>query len=353
MTYLLIVLLLSGSQAEVLRLTGVPGFPSGTDFGDPSVPNIVGNEVHVYTTGGEKLVWKSKKDFLKGAPARHEEIIVFHDDGETQLDVAGAGEDIWDPTIEYFPGQNEPILFGSIMFRREGERFAYWPEDHWSRRTFAFKNKNGRWVREKESLFGPRPPHPRWLDHNYGHHFIQDNGRIWMFYERVADDDGRPWITELFARELYNGTQLVGPEITIFEIPSDKPWPSAVRGDGTLLVEGPRPFKVGDRYLLSFSAGDFYADDYGIHLLWADHVTGPYRPILNEDGDFKNFSEDIEKELPLKRGAARGAFFEMDGKWYVLFHGIPQNADTQMRDVFLAPVKIDMRGQIPKVRINP
>ncbi len=353
MVFLIAFCLWSGAaSSSVYRLTGTPGFPMERDFGDPSTPDFSdSSHVRVYTTGGDVLIWTSdstrsaKNKFLEGAPPRHERLVIAHHDGFTLLDELLSGEDAWDPTVEYHDGQ--PILYAGVMSPRPNESNAFWPEDHWSRRTFAFDWRNDRWVMRANPVFGKLPTQPQWLGHNYGHHVVvDDKDRRWMFYERVSEErHGRPYKTELFARRLNHSEGLVGKEVAILKIPS-APWTHSVREDGTLLIEGPRVLKFADGYLLSFSAGDYFSDHYGIHLAWSKKLTGPYKPYLNSKGnDLKNFATVINKQIPMTWGPARAAFFVEDEQLWMLFHGIEKASwiptPDGKRDVYLAPMAFD------------
>lgn len=237
------------------------------------------------------------------------------------------------------------------MARRPGKANAFWPEDHWSRRTYALDWVNGTWVMRADSVFGPLPLMPQWVGHNYGHHIIEDeNGHPWMFYERVSEEvDGSPTKTEIFARKLDHGHGLVGDEVSILKIPNT-PWPAAQRQDGTLLIEGARPFKFGKYYMLTFSAGDYFTDTYGIHLAWSKKLRGPYKPFLTAKGNLKNFARVINKKMPMTWGPARAAFFEAQGRLWMLFHGIEKATWTPtpdgLRNIYLSPVDIDIENEI-------
>ncbi len=308
------------SVHAVIPLTGTGSLPKGHDFGDPSPPHFLNNQVQVFTTGGFILTWKNMDDLLSGKPAKL-----------SHLKLENSDEDIWDPTIK------DGVLYGSVI---DG--------DDWSRRVYAFRNVNGKWFREKHPLSGPLPSKPTWLGHTYGHHFL--NG--YMFYEKVTEErNNSPWTTEIFARKVKDTFTLTGPEIPILKLNQD--WARARRSFGGKLVEGPRPFFANGIYFISFSAGDYTSDDYGIHLMASKNLLGPYEPYLTPDKkDLKDFAETIEQKLPLTWGGARAAFFENDGKHWALFHGIKDDGSSAegLRNIWLSPVTIgkceDVRCQI-------
>jgi hypothetical protein len=149
---------------------------------------------------------------------------------------------------------------------------------------------------------------------------------------------------------------LAREELPVFTF--DRDYPSARRGFGGYLAEGPRPFRVGNWYVIGFSAGDYQAEDYGLHLMASKSLTGPYVPYLDDDtSDFTHFETEIEKSYKMYWGAARPAFFEMNGRWWVLFHGILSTDTHQLeegeRDIYLAPVDITFQPTgPPKIKIS-
>lgn len=346
------------------QLTGGRGRPQGHDFGDPSPPDFSEpGVVRVYTTSSHVLVWRDQDGesavarFLRGTPAEYERLRIVDTDGHTEL---GA----WDPTIEYFPEfGGVTYLYAGVMTAPAGADHARWPDDNWRRRVNAFewredRRHGGRWQRIEDSIMEDAGPHPTWLDHSYGHSIARDEiGNVWMFYEKVThEENGQPWVTEIFARQMLSPLHLADEEHQIMALDEDS-WPATHRGFGGLLVEGPRPFKIGDWYLIGFSAGDYTSDNYGIHLMASQNITGPYEPYLTSSGEnLKDFGRALEREHNLTWGAARPAFFEVEGQWWVLFHGIEREDEDKVargqRDVYLAPVEvITHRHKPPTIRI--
>lgn len=325
----------------VIPLTGYGALPRGYDFGDPSPPEITptGN-VRIYTTGGYILSWNNSQSFLSGRPATLSALKLFHPGHEPFNEKMG--EDIWDPTVR------DGILYGGVMTPQKGRIFANEDDDSWSRRVYAFRKMNGKWVREPLPLSGPLPSKPTWIGHTYGHHFISDEqNQTYMFYEKVTEErNGLPWTTEIFARKMSDAFHLTGPEISILTLKTH--WPATRRSFGGQLVEGPRPFKAMNRYFISFSAGDYGSDEYGMHLLVSQKITGPYVPYLTSNrSDLFHFGQNVEKNIPMTWGAARAAFFEMHGKWWTVFHGIKDDSDfNEKRNLWLAPVSIDRCGSL-------
>jgi hypothetical protein len=192
------------------RLTGDNGRPEGEDFADPSPPDLsVPGEVRVYTTNNFALVWKDSGGepaadrFLRGEAPVVEYLDLTDTDGLTPM---GA----WDPTIEFFGLKTGPqrILYAGVMTPPAGQPFAIWPDDNWRRRVSAFAWKDQHWVRMSNNVEEAPPDQPTWINHSYGHQIVRDrDGKQWMFYERVTQEqNGFPWLTEIFARQMLTPT---------------------------------------------------------------------------------------------------------------------------------------------------
>lgn len=326
------------------------------DYGDPSPPKLnCEGDLVITTTGGHLLKWSRAtpdlawKAFLRGEAPSISQLRFFHD-AFTPLNLE-LGEDVWDPAL-YCINSNE-VVIGSIMPRPKGAANARWPDDHWARRTYVFTNQNDKLISSAQPFFSEVTTN--WLHHNYGHGLVyDDNGNGHVFYERVSEEkNGAPFKTEIFSRSVKNYIEPYGSEVQILKIPTS-PWASAKRSDGGLLVEGPRPFKMNGITGLSISGGDYNSDHYGIHLLWQTENRN-FEPVLGQNGDLLDFGKEIRKVFPMTWGPARAVFFEYEGQWWVLFHGIPIGSlhDTAegRRDIFLAPVQVQ-HGRFPKIKIQ-
>lgn len=321
---------------------------AGNDFGDPSVPDFSEDGVvQVYTTGGQVLKWSASKSetavmrFLRGvSPTR--EYLHLSDPNPNQ------DFDPWDPTIETFPEFGaDKFLYAGVMTAPIDRDHARWPEDNWRRRVNAFTwdKKRNAWMRVADSILGDAPDHFTWIDHSYGHQFIRDGkNQVWMFYEKVTEElEGQPSKTEIFARRLKNPITLESKEYPILTIPTS-PWPSAHHAKG-YLVEGARPVALKNGYLMAFSAGEYHSNHYGIHFAWSKNITGPYAPFLTSSKkDLKDFGMNLRKKLSLIWGPGRPALFQVDGQWWMLFHGInkndPNQVDHDLRGIYLTPIEI-------------
>lgn len=187
-------------------------------------------------------------EFPPGESAKLTQLKLGHPDRTSLSDEMG--EDIWDPTIETVDG--ERILYGGVMTPTDGKKNALWPDDHWNRRTYTFRNRSGRWIREMDPFWGEKPTEVSWIGDNCGHHFVKvSNGEVFVFYERVSQEfDGKPWQTEIFARKIIDAWKASAEEIPILKIPR-RAWPSTKRSVGGTLVEGPRVFEDKGSFYIS------------------------------------------------------------------------------------------------------
>ncbi len=354
---------LSWGQRKLKRLTG--GHPDKNfqmDFGDPTTPVFFKPSELWILTSGETLVWKGSdqteawKKFLSGAAPEVEVMNYFRlIDGNTTPFLKDEGDDLWDANIYNF--DDSWYLYGGVMTPTHRKQGAIWPDDHFSRRVHAFKLENENWVKIKDDLFALNI-NDGFLGHGYGHQIVEDDSQnLFMFYEKVTHVEfGLPWVTEIFARRMISPTELDEKEHEILVFSENFP-ASAKRAFGGALVEGARPFKVNDTWFISFSAGDYDSDDYGVHLAWSKNLTGPYEINLDFEGDFLDYAKDVDKILDGRWGAGRASFFQDPlSRWWVLLHAIPgkefpKDGIDPKRDIFLAPVEIDTSKKPPEIKI--
>ena len=346
------------------QLTFSPCGPAAVDFADPSPPVDKKTQV-IVVYGAGILHWQgstpegSWRHFLRGDHARYEHVPLFHGDGLTEFDVVSHGEEAWDMTIENFADNADPVLYAGVMTPAHGQSHADVLRDHWSRRTYPFYLRDGKWQQGESPLFFA-PATFGWIGHNYGHQFFKDqDGSLWIFYERVSESDtSGPLKTELFARSFVPPETVGDEEIKIFEI-ANRPYPSVLRAFGGALVEGPRPFsaETGGRtfYFIAFSSGQWDSSGYTANLLWSEALLGPYQPYLNDDRtDLKDFGAELKKTYPLTYGPGRPVFFQDPGKhWWTVFHAAnsievehakfpPAPGRGPFRNLFLAPVQMSL-----------
>lgn len=341
------------AKRKIVNLTSSWPELANIDFADPSAPDFSDkNTVKIYLTAGEVLEWKTS-EFPHGRPT-HRRFQLHHPSGKNLNE--DAGEDAWDLNVIHWSA-DLTVAYASVMNAPLGMAHASWPEDNWSRRVYAFTKEGRKWVRAPHPLFDAVPEEPTWLGHGYGHDFLQDEHGTYAFYEKVTEErEGHPWRTDIFARRMVNAFEADDQEISILNL-KKKSWPAVRRSFGGKLAEGPRPFRVGNHYFISFSGGDYNSENYGIHLLVAKKALGPYEPYLNAAGmDLKDFSKDLEKKIKLTWGAGRAVFFVWQDEWWILFHGIPsENGEAPedgKRNLFLAPVDFEnLDSAQPTVRM--
>lgn len=353
---------LTWGQRRLKRLTG--GWPSKEfqmDFGDPTAPIFFKDNELWIMSSQETLVWRGKnkneawKKFLSAKPPEIKTMNYFRSINSVVTPfLKDEGDDVWDAHI--YRLDHQWYLFGGAMTPTTRADGAIWPDDHFSRRVHAFRYENEKWVKAATSIF-PFEPHEGFLGHGYGHQIVNDENKKYMFYEKVTHvEKGLPWVTEIFARQLLTPLKLADTEHEILVFNSEFP-ESAKREFGGALMEGARPFKVNKTWFLSFSAGDYFSDNYGVHLAWSKSVTGPYEIFQTKPGQFTDFASQVDTFIDGRWGAGRGTFFQdPNSKWWVLFHAIP-NRDfpndgvDPKRDIFLAPVSINDRVDPPAISI--
>jgi hypothetical protein len=229
---------------------------------------------------------------------------------------------LWDPSRDIDPPLT--VWYGGHMRRPAGAAATRWPEDNFSRDVFAFTEREpGKWFSQEESIFNNRGTWPRatgnYLGHRYGHQIVGRDGQPpLVFYEEVTDvtSNGSPAVTKIFMDEMIsplvargNPIELISP----FNSTTGKPYPSTVREDGSVLVEGPLYFRFefeGDEWeAIGFSAGSFYSRYPAVFASRkvADGIAGkPFQIDLNDDGsDFHDAGAKLGDFLRLTGGPGR------------------------------------------------
>jgi hypothetical protein len=349
-------------------------FP-GSQFADPSAPRFLQDENALEITGsgfhsarwyahGRRSAWNR----MLAADTDYEWFAhrLYSPDGNTEIEavVGGRLSNVpWDMTIEKWPEYgNEEVLYASVMTPADGENHAYFPQDNKSRRVFAFeKRADGIWKRSPEPLLGTDPLSGSWVGHNYGHDFVKlgDQGN-WVFFEMVSEErDGLPWKTEIFVQQLKNPYQTAGEPIKVLGLPNS-PWPASHRKGGGFLIEGPRVVRIEGAkvhapfFLMGFSTGEFSDDSYKLHFAYSESVTGPFEPVLTDDGtDLEDFSQSLRERFELSRGPGRPVVFQdPHGNWWCVVHAIDATASDEsddanpIRHIYL--MRLSMEGDSPE-----
>ncbi|HVG59913.1 MAG TPA: hypothetical protein VNA24_15260 [Hyalangium sp.] len=304
--------------------------------GDPFVYVKPDGKVNVLTSDPNMLELKSLDDLLRGGPFKvksNEQYIEGRADRLVEFEVG------WDSMIHRWPDGTE-VLYSSLMdpeLTRKGE--AKWPDHNWSRRIYPFvRDAKGRWVIRDQPLFNPidRTQPPTMVGHTYGHHFktvTRDTPtgpvtETWLFHEEIIED--KPKLkTEIFARKMLDPFTASTEKVHLLGV-GDPPYPSAIRENGELLVEGPRPFEAvidGETlHFISFSSGDYSRDQYDIHFAYRrGDAIGPYTPLLRtENGvtDFTPFGERIKRKYALSWLGRAHVIRDSAGRSWAVFHAV-------------------------------
>ncbi len=273
---------------------------------------------------------------------------------------------LWDPAKDKEPPVT--VWYGGRMRPYAGAKTSRWPIDNYSRDVFSFVEKTpGKWFSLTDSIFSSEQDWPRafgnYLGHRYGHQIIMRNGRPVVFFEEVTDirADGSPSVTRIFMDEMTSPYQASGKAVELispFHPETGKPFPSAVREDKAVLVEGPLYFRfryAGEEWeAIGFSAGSYYAKYPSCFASRkvADGLAGkPYQVDLTDDGtDLHDAGAELGKSLDLIGGPARpavivssdgNALLSSNGRLQVLVHGYRKSLRS-FRIVIHAPLDVAM-----------
>jgi hypothetical protein len=333
--------------------------------GDPFAYVKPDGTVLVLTSDPYMLELKSLDDLLRGGPHKIKSNELYM---EGRADRLGESESGWDSMIHRWPDATE-VLYSSPMdpelIRRKA---AKWPDHNWSRRIYPFvKDEKGRWMLREKPLFNSidRTKPPTMIGHSYGHHFKEvtrntPSGPVtetWLFHEEIIEE--KPTLkTEIFARKMIDPFTASTEKVKLLGV-GDPPYPSAIRQNKELLVEGPRPFEAvieGETiHFISFSAGDYMRDQYDIHFAWrrGDPI-GPYTPLLrtvNGVTDFAPFGERIKRRYALSWLGRAHILRDSSGQAWALFHATnklihpdfdysktPERPSEFNRNIYVVPV---------------
>jgi hypothetical protein len=291
---------------------------------------------------------------------------------------------LWDPSTDTQP----PVVvwYGGHMRPALDHSVSRWPDDNYSRDVFAFTEREpGKWYSEEDSIFSNRGEWPRrpgdYLGHRYGHQIVgRENQSPLVFYEEVTDvtSGGAPAVTKIFMDEMATPYQVRGNPVELispYNPLTGRPYPSTVREDGSVLVEGPLYFRFdfnGEPWeAIGFSAGSFYAHYPAAFASRrvSDGLLGkPYQIDLLDDGsDIHDSGVELGSLLNLVGGPGRPSVIvdqngvaipDADGDLRLLVHAyrkdiLPDNnygsfptkysLDQMYRVVIQAKLKIEQR----------
>ena len=120
------------------------------------------------------------------------------------------------------------------------------------------------------------------------HVFIDDDGRIFMYYSRDCSENVVNGIhrSDIYVVELDEDFEQKGDPIFLFS-PTQE-WETKDVQLGWLWVEGPSVIKIGDTYYMTYSGNPYYAFEYAIGVATSDSPTGPFEkyegnPVVQGD----------------------------------------------------------------------
>ncbi len=401
------------------------------DTADPCTPVCIdlpdGTSIYaLYFSGGRVIYTRTLEEMLKGGVRPFDEIEVQTRSGKPLvMKPFHQAEAIWDTELVVYNRKRADGSFerafvghGGKMDRVEPEAPCSVAHHNYRRSRHSFKvefsvhPETGK-IREVwkslGSIHGNKPPTDgRWISrdedqahaHGYGSRMVRDangepwrdeNGCMWMAYEEVTEEkvlpDGRrlPYATQIFARRMNEDLTLsVGEPVllssyTSWENPQKIFSASNRRGPqgehSGYLVEGPNPIlmKVGGKeyWVVFFSAGDFVAE-YGNFMMYrekSEGPIGPYRHVMNDDGELLNVTEKLVADLGLTWAGRLNPFYDENGKLWGLMHGIfkadipdgwvkcgwprtPEEFICYARRVLLVPLEADMIQGQPTVKVE-
>lgn len=335
------------------------------DTADPSAPIQVqlpdGQQVWmIIFSGGTVIYANSLEEFLRGgAHALHDIDFLYPDGTKVTTKPYRIKAAPWDPDLAFFrsdAGRRMVGYAGMMEKCKEGVEPVR-AKDNWTRNRHAFDvqlwrdsvtSKVHQLWKDLGSVQGYRPcehSEDPWLGaahaHGYGSHYIEDSsGRPFLFFDEVTEQkllNGAPvpYRTEILVRQLDSSrTRAIGPKRFALRVtrPDDpnRAFKAARRSIGGLLIEGPHLIDVAidgvDYYLMFFSAGDAFTDQYGSHYAYrlkSEGLDGPFTPAVDDDGELINITGSLSERIDATWGIGRpNPFRDQQGNLWIAGHVI-------------------------------
>lgn len=167
--------------------------------------------------------------------------------------------------------------------------------------------------------------------------FLDASGQLWLVWKNDGNHDNLP--SYIYAQRLSpDGLKLIGERHRL--IGMDQEWERYT-------IEGASIIRHGGRYVMFYSAGEYWNESYGVGYAVADSVEGPWvkgtAPILSAN--------------EVAAGPGHGFPFRVRGAWWYVYHAWQPNSigEDPGRQVWLSPITFtdgvpDIEG--PKVK-NP
>lgn len=377
------------------------------DTADPTNPIQIelpgGRKVWmVIFSGGTVIYTDSLEQLLRGGMHKlHDIDFFFADGGKVTTKPYRINAAPWDPDLAFFTAAEGPrvVGFAGMMQKCNPAVEPVRAKDNWTRSRHSFqveiREENGEirqtW-KDLGSIHGYRPceqAESPWLGsrhaHGYGSHYIEDeSGKPFLFFDEVTEQREvkgwpAPYRTEILMRPLDESrTRAAGPkQFALRDTPAgaSRPYRAAERSIGGYLIEGPHLIEVNlngtDYYLMFFSTGDAFTDQYGsfyAYRLKSQGLEGPFTAAVDEKGQLINFTASLTKKIDGTWGIGRpNPFRDERGRYWVAAHvilkqEIPDNEVKsgwpptfeellkRARRSMIIPINIDLRDGKPWVQ---
>jgi len=377
------------------------------DTADPTAPIPIalpdGRKIWMMIfSGGTVIYGDSLEAFLKGGMHQlHDDIDFLYEDGtKVTTKPYRINAAPWDPDLAFFKSQ--VVGYAGMMEMCNDRIEPTRAKDNWTRSRHAFHvefapvNASGGihqvW-KDLGSVQGYRPCEQTgtpWLGpvhaHGYGSHYIEDpSGKPFMFFDevteqRVVNGFPVPYRTEIILRQLDESrTRAIGPKefalkVTHFDEP-ERTYRAVRRSIGGFLIEGPHVIEANvggvPYYLMFFSSGDAFTDQYGSFYAYrpkAQGLTGPFTAAVDKSGELVNITATLTNEIDGTWGIGRpNPFADSQGNLWIAAHvilkgDIPDNETKsgwpptyeelvkRARRALLIPITLELRDGKPVVK---
>jgi hypothetical protein len=335
------------------------------DTADPSAPIQVqlsdGQKVWmIIFSGGSVIYANSLEEFLRGGThTLHDIEFLYRDGTKVTTKPYRIKAAPWDPDLAFFRSDAgfQVVGYAGMMEKCRGDIEPTRARDNWTRTRHAFQVEvwhdgaagevHQLW-KDLGSVQGHRPCEHNdnpWLGpghaHGYGSHYIEDRyGKPFLFFDEVTEQkrvNGAPvpYRTEILFRQLdETRTRAIGPKevalkVTRFDLP-ERPFKAARRSIGGFLIEGPHLIETNvgglEYYLMFFSAGDAFTDQYGSYYAYrpkSEGFNGPFTAAVDSDGELINITQSLSSKIDATWGIGHpNPFKDEQGNIWIACHAI-------------------------------
>jgi hypothetical protein len=335
------------------------------DTADPTAPMEVqlkdGQKIWmIIFSGGSVIYAHSLEAFLKGGVHRLFDIeFLYPDRSRVTTKPYRIKAAPWDPDLAFFKSPAGPRMVGyaGMMEKCKDGIEPTRASDNWTRSRHAFDVELWRddsvgqvhqlW-KDLGSVHGYRPCEQSenpWLGpahaHGYGSHYIEDrDGKPFLLFDEVTEQkqvNGAkvPYRTEILFRQLdETRTRAIGPKgfalkVTHFDKPAHS-FKAARRSIGGFLIEGPHLIEANvggvEYYIMFFSAGDAFTDQYGSYYAYrlkSKGLDGPFTAAVDNEGELINITKSLSNKIDATWGIGRpNPFKDEQGNLWIAAHVI-------------------------------